>query len=100
MADIKIKEEKTMRVKKGLVLRHIGEEHVIVVPNRGTVDMTSVYRLTEVAAWLWKQFEDKEFTAPQMVELLLQHYDVEPDRAAGDVDKLIEDLKEHGLVVE
>ena len=24
-----------MRVKKGLVLRHIGEEHVIVVPNRG-----------------------------------------------------------------
>ena len=35
-----------------------------------------------------------------MVELLLQHYDVEPDRAAGDVDKLIEDLKEHGLVVE
>ena len=48
-----------MRVKKGLVLRHIGEEHVIVVPNRGTVDMTSVYRLNEVAAWLWKQFEDK-----------------------------------------
>ena len=52
-----------MRVKKGWFTPY-RREHVIVVPNRGTVDMTSVYRLNEVAAWLWKQFEDKGIHSP------------------------------------
>lgn len=89
-----------MKAKKDLVLRHIGKEYIVVVPSQGTVDMTFVYYLNEVAAWLWKQLEKQDLTAEQMVDLLLQHYDVEREQAVEDVEKLVESLIKHGLVIE
>lgn len=89
-----------MRLKKGLVLRHIGKEYIIIDPDKGVVDMTKVYTLNEVAAWLWKQLDITDFTTDQMVELLIRRYDVERERAQKDVDALMDHLHEQGLIVE
>lgn len=89
-----------MRLKKGLVLRHIGKEYIIIDPDKGVVDMTKVYTLNEVAAWLWKQLETMDFATDEMVELLTQRYDVEHERAQKDVDALMNHLHEQGLIVE
>lgn len=87
-----------MRLRKGLVLRHIGKDNIIIDPNKGAVDMTRVYTLNEVAAWLWKQMEAKDFTAEELQELLMQNYEVERERAGKDVEALINQLKEQGLI--
>lgn len=87
-----------MRLRKGLVLRHIGKDNIIIDPDKGAVDMTRVYTLNEVAAWLWKQMEAKEFTAEELQELLMQNYEVEHERAGKDVEALINQLKEQGLI--
>ncbi|WP_303010800.1 PqqD family protein [uncultured Bacteroides sp.] len=89
-----------MKWKKGLVLRHIGNEYIIIEPDRGVVDMAKVYTLNEVAAWLWKQMEGKDFTAGQMEELLLHRYDVQQEQARADVERLVADLKKQGLITE
>lgn len=89
-----------MKWKNGLVLRHIGNEYIIIEPDRGMVDMARVYTLNEVAAWLWEQLEEKDFTVGQMEELLLQRYEVEYERVHKDVEILIADLKKQGMLVE
>lgn len=89
-----------MKIKKGLTLRHIGKDYVIVVPGQGTVDMTSVYTLNEAAAWLWKQLENKDFTSEMMVDLLMLHYDnAIREQVIEDVKELVDNLVEQGLII-
>ena len=89
-----------MKLRKGLVLRHVGNEHIIIDPHRGVVDMTKVYTLNEVAAWLWKQLENTDFTVQQMEELLMQRYQVESEQLHEDVETLVSQLKMQGLIEE
>lgn len=89
-----------MRLKQGLVLRHIGEDYMIVDPAQGTVDMTTVYTLNTVAAWLWQQLEGQDFTSEQMVELLTTRYEVGHRQAVQDVEKLLSELIRKGLIIE
>lgn len=90
----------TMKLKKELILRHIGREYVIVDPGQDTVDMASVYTLNEVAAWLWQQLEGEDFTHLDMVDLLMSRYDVERQQAEKDVEKLVKGLVQKGLIEE
>ncbi len=89
-----------MKWKEGLVLRHVGNEYIIIQPDKGVVDMARVYTLNEVAAWLWKQLEGVEFTAGHMETLLMQRYAVEYEQVRKDVEILIGQLKTHGLIAE
>jgi hypothetical protein len=87
-----------MRIKEDLVLRHIGDEYIVIVPDKGQVDLTKVYALNETSAWILEQVKDKDFTIEQIVELLQDHYDVDQERATNDVRKLIDVLSENGLI--
>ncbi|WP_333698487.1 PqqD family protein [Bacteroides congonensis] len=89
-----------MKWKKGLVLRRIGSEHIIIEPDKGVVDMAKVYTLNEAAAWLWQQLEEREFTAGQMEELLMRRYEVAYEQVREDVQTLVAQLKMQGLIVE
>ena len=89
-----------MKWKKGLVLRHIGNEYIIIEPDKGVVDMAKVYTLNEVAAWLWKQLEEKDFTVEQMEDLLMQRYEVKYEQVRKDIETLLIQLKKQGLIVE
>ena len=89
-----------MRIKKGLVLRHIGKENFIIDPDKGVVDLTRVYSLNDTAAWLWEQFYHTDFTVEQMENLLMQQYEVAQDQARTDVLELIDELKKQKLIEE
>lgn len=88
-----------MRLKSGLVLRHVGKDFIIVVPGQGAVDMTAVYTLNEVAAWLWRELEGKDFTVEQMAGLLTTRYEVPFEQALSDMDLLTGELIEKGLII-
>ena len=89
-----------MRLKKNLVLRHIGEENMIIDPSTGTVDIADVYTLNRTAAWLWEQLENTEFTLEKVVDLLVENYDIDRDHALGDAIVWVKDLKEQSLIVD
>ncbi|MCI1648483.1 MAG: PqqD family protein [Bacteroides sp.] len=87
-----------MRIKNDLVLRHIGDDYLVVDPWKGMVDMTNVYTLNETAAWLWQQLEHKDFALSQVVELLLERYDVQRELAEQDAYNLMRLFKGNGLL--
>ena len=89
-----------MRIKENLVLRRIGSEYVIIVPDKDIVDLTNVYSLNETSAWIWEQLKSKDFTIAQVVELVMKHYDVDQERAMSDLQTFFAILSAEKLIIQ
>lgn len=89
-----------MKLRDDLVLRHLGNEHVVVEPGQGMVDMSKVYTLNNTGALLWETLKGKEFSAKAVLEVLLANYKVDESRAAQDACALVEEFEHLGLLID
>lgn len=88
-----------MKLKENLKLRKIGNKYMIIDTNNTNVNMVDVYTMNETAAILWKEFESKDFLQEDMVNTLLQEYEVTHERAIADVESLLKEWIAMGLLV-
>jgi hypothetical protein len=89
-----------MKIKEGFILRSICGEYVVVGEGLTQVNFNKMLSLNESAAYLWKEIQGKDFGRDDLVKLLLDRYEVTPEQAKADVDKLIASWKEEGVVEE
>ena len=89
-----------MKIKDGFILRQICGEYVVVGEGLAQVNFNKMLSLNETAAFLWKEVQGKEFTKDTLVDLLLEQYEVERERAAQDVDKLLSVWLKEGVAEE
>ena len=89
-----------MKIKEGFILRQICGEYVVVGEGLAQVNFNKMLSLNESAAYLWQKVSDKEFTKEDLVKLLLDKYEVTPEVAAADVDKLVSVWVEQGVAQE
>lgn len=79
-----------MRIKKGLKLRHVGKENIIISENSENINFTNIISLNESATRIWEEVKDNEFTQETVSNLLLQWYDIDNETASRDSQGLIE----------
>lgn len=60
------------------------------------VNMTSVFTLNEVAAWLWQKAQEQEFTEDSLVAALCAEYEVDESTARTDVKTMLAKWTEYG----
>ncbi|AIL47080.1 PqqD family protein [Elizabethkingia anophelis] len=89
-----------MKLREDLMLRHLGDEYVIIDPEQDMVDMSKVYTLNETAAFLWKELQGKEFNVETVTEVLLNYYNVEYAVAEKDAQRLVHDFEKQGLLTD
>lgn len=87
-----------MKIKEGFILRKICGEYVVVGEGLAQVNFNKMLSLNESAAYLWEAVSGKEFSKEDLIQLLLDKYEVTPERAAADVDKLTAIWLEQGVV--
>jgi predicted transcriptional regulator len=88
-----------MKQKKGFVMRDVCGENAIIGEGLEAVNFNKLIALNDTAAWLWeKAAELGDFTAQQLADALCQEYDVTPERALADVEKLIASWQSAGIV--
>ena len=88
-----------MRQKEGFVLREICGEKVIVAEGLKVVDFGKMVSMNDTAAWLWEKCTElADFTAEQLAEALCEEYDVEFSKALSDINRILDQWKEMGLV--
>ena len=88
-----------MKIKKGFVLRKVCGENVIVGEGLGAINFGKLLSLNDSAAWLWQQaLEMGDFTIEALAEKLCEEYDVEPDEARQDVDEILAEWQNIGVV--
>ncbi len=87
-----------MKIKEGFILRSICGEFIVVGEGLAQVNFNKMLSLNESAAYLWKEVEGKEFTPEDLVQLLLDKYDVSREQATADVEKLTATWVKEGVV--
>ena len=86
-----------MKIKKGFVLRSICGQNVISGEGLEQVNFSKLVTLNETATYLWKEVQDKEFTAQTLADLMTDRYEVTAERAPADAQALCDQWVEMGL---
>jgi hypothetical protein len=89
-----------MKIKKGFVLRTVGDETVIVGEGLEQINFNKIICLNESAVFLWKKCIDRDFDAELMADMLTENYEVERADALKDANDLIDRFKSAGLLEE
>ena len=88
-----------MKRKEGFVLRTVCGEKVIVGEGLGAIDFGKLVSLNETAAWIWEKAGVLgDFDADTLANALCDVYDVDPATAHADVEKLLKQWTELGIV--
>lgn len=90
--------DNAIRPKKSLQLRKIQNQYMIVEVSAENVNMSNVYSMNQTAADLWEVISTEERTVEELIEWLCSNYDVEADVAQSDVESLLAEWREFGLI--
>lgn len=84
-----------MKRKDGFVVRKITDSYMAVPVGRRTAEVPGLIALSESGALLW-EFLEEDRTEEELMELLMQHYEVEKAQAQADVREFLQTMREQG----
>lgn len=87
-----------MKLRKGLALKTICGENVIVAEGLENIDFGKMIVLNETARYLFEAVNGREFTEDELVGLLLEKYEVDSSIVKNDVISLCRKWSEAGLL--
>ncbi len=86
-----------MKVKDGFLLRSFGGESIVVAVGEGSEDFNKLITLNSVGAFIFEKLRS-ETTRDELVNSIVEAYEVERPTAEKDADIFIEKLGEAGLL--
>lgn len=86
-----------MKIKKGLILRSVGGENVVVPVGEMTKIFHGMITLNETGAFLWNFFCE-EHTIEDGIIALCKEYEAEESLVKADVEKFVRLMEEKGLM--
>ncbi len=87
-----------MKLNKNHSLRKIGDEYIMIADQDNQLDYTQAISLNETAVYLINESAELDVTAEAWAELLEKKYDVGHQEALADAQKMINVLKEAGIL--
>ena len=88
-----------LKVKSGFVLRKIGTQSVAVPIGQRTSDIHGVIALSDSGALLWEALE-KGAEKEDLINILLDTYEIDKETTVSDLDDFIKGLYEQGAMEE
>ena len=86
-----------MKIKKEFVLRNIVGEYVLVPVGETAQELNGLVTLSETAKFIWDNLE-KVNSIEEMVDVVLEEYEIDRETATEDVREFIEKLESAGFV--
>lgn len=88
-----------MKIKEGFQLRDVCGEKVLTPQGLGNIDFNALVALNETSAYLYTRLKELDsFEIEDMVNFLLEEYDVTADRARVDCENLVKQWAEVNLI--
>lgn len=82
-----------MKIKEDFILRKVADSYIVVPVGSMTLNFNGIINLNETGAFLFEKLQqgaDRE----ELINAMLEEYDVAPDRAANDVDIFIQKVRD------
>lgn len=86
-----------MKVDKEFVLREIAGDYIIIPTGKTVLDFNGLITVNEVGVSLWNMLQN-EVTLDELVEGILDEYDVEESVARKDIEEFLDRLAEGGVL--
>ena len=88
-----------MRIRKGLILRQVGGNSVVMGEGLSALEFGKMLTLNETAAWLWQQAERMgEFSVDSLAVCLAEEYDMNVNDVMADVEEMVNEWKKVGAI--
>ena len=82
-----------MKIKSDFILRKVADSYVVVHVGKLTLDFNGIINLNETGAFLFELLQ-KGAEREDLIEKMLEEYEVSPEKAASDIDIFIQKVKE------
>lgn len=87
-----------MKIKKGYLVREVAGENIVVSTEKREVDFDYIIHLNDSAKLLFEALMEDDLEEKDLVNILLNNYEVEEDVAAKDVSEFVEMLKLNDII--
>ncbi len=89
-----------MRIKDGYDIRSFEGQATVVASSPDAQPLENTIVLTETAIFLWNMLKAKDTAKTEMLNALLDNFDVSTVLALGDIDVFLRTMKENGIIEE
>jgi hypothetical protein len=86
-----------MKIKNGFAKREIAGSNIVVPVGKEASVFNGMITLNDSASFFWDCLQN-DITVDELVNLVIQEYDVDEERARIDIEKFIDMLKENDLL--
>ena len=88
-----------MKIKNGFVLRDVGGQAVVIAVGEASKTFHGMINLNATGKEIWQGIVSG-LDVDQMVEKMVETYEVEPDKAREDIQAMVDKMKNAGIIVE
>ena len=92
-----LKEGKDMKAKSGFVLRNVVDEFILMPTGDNIGQFNGTVLLNEVSAFVWEKLQNA-MSREDLLNAVLDEFDVEKAAASADLDTLLKTLLEFGVI--
>ena len=85
-----------MKIKNGFVLRDVGGQAVVIAVGEASKTFHGMINLNATGKEIWQGIE----SGLDVVEKMVETYEVEPDKAREDIQAMVDKMKNAGIIVE
>lgn len=87
-----------MKIKDGFILRKVSEAYVVIATGKAAASFNGMITLNETGALLWEKLAAGCDGKKELVDVLLEEYDVSEALASKDVDNFVAKVEAAGIL--
>ncbi len=87
-----------LKIRSGFELVNRSGQWVVVSKNVDSLKLDNVITLNESAVFLWNLLKEKDVTKAEMLNALINNFDISTVLALGDIDVFVRTMKENGII--
>lgn len=87
-----------MKAKNGFNLRTVCGENILVAEGEENIDFSNIISMNESSAYLWNSIQGKNFEVKDLVDLLIELYEVDEETATRDARLLVDQWKQAEII--
>ena len=86
-----------MKIHPDFTIQRVGSAYVAVPVGEASKRFRGMLQLNETAALLWNLMVDRDCTEADLIDALLQEYQIDRETATKDVKRIVALLAENGI---
>ncbi len=87
-----------MKIKNGFVIEKLGTSYLAVAVGARATEFSNMVRLNSTGAFLWNCLTERDMTRDELLDKVLQTYEVDREAALADIIAFEKTLSDNGIL--